>query len=117
MKKEWLSDIIKNGTLVDNQSFKVVDSVFQKTFYNEAIELKQRAKGEQKYKFRMNDQVWWFINETSLSINSQFLTNLKKNVVHFNQNEYEHNTDDNFINTSGYNEYNFSLQTGRSEER
>lgn len=57
------------------------------------------------------NEIWKFINSVSRDI-AQPLEDKDKNLVLFNDENYEHNTDDKFLSISGTDEKNFSLQTG-----
>lgn len=112
--EKWLSDIIKDGTLVDNQSFKVNEGLFQKNAYNQEIRLNARRKGEHVKFWNDNEAVWWFLSSSSEEINKNLIARQSESLVLFNNQDYEHNTDDNFLNISGYNAYNFSLSTSNT---
>lgn len=110
--ENWLSNIIKNGTLVDNQQYVVRDRVLLSTAYNFEIRLKERIGSQRKYDYRMNDKVWWFLLENTQAVNTQLTNSKESNITLFNEKEYEHNSDDNFLNVSGFNPYNFTAQSG-----
>lgn len=104
----WLFDIIKNNTLVDNQTYKVGDRVFSNQRLKEPIKLASAGRKTQaKHKDLL---IWDFLFNTSSEVKN--LLNKDNNVVLFNAKEYENNTDDDFIQISGKNIDNFTLKTG-----
>lgn len=104
----WLFDILKNNTLVDNQTYQVTERVFSNQRLKESINLASAGRRTQaKHK---DDLIWDFLFNTSSHL-KQFLS--KDNpVVLFNTKEYENNTDDDFIEVHGRNIDNFTLKTG-----
>ena len=60
------------------------------------------------------DKIWNFINSVSHNITETLGDKDKRSeaLILFNNEEYEHNTDDLFISVSGTDEKNFTLQTG-----
>ncbi len=110
--ENWLSNIIKNGTLVDNQHYNVCDGLLLSTGYNSEIRLKARAKREHTKIWNDNESVWWFLFENTSIINAQLTKKEELKLVLFNEKEYEHNSDDNLLTVTGYNAYNFSAQSG-----
>jgi 5-methylcytosine-specific restriction endonuclease McrBC regulatory subunit McrC len=110
--ENWLSNIIKNGTLVDNQHYAVRDGLLSATAYNLEIKLKYRAKREHRRYWNDNEAVWCFLLENTQTINTQLAKSRESKIVLFNQKEYEHNSDDDFLKVSGYSPYNFSANTG-----
>jgi 5-methylcytosine-specific restriction endonuclease McrBC regulatory subunit McrC len=110
--EEWLSNIVKNGTLVDNQQYIVRDGLLLSTKYNSDIRLKERIVSQRKYDCRLNDKVWWFLLENTQAVNTQLSNSKESKLTLFNEKEYEHNSGDNFLNVSGSNAYNFTAQSG-----
>lgn len=110
--ENWLSNIIKNGTLVDNQRYYVDDGILLSTGYNQEIRLRARLKGEHIKSWNDNESVWWFLLENTQIINDQPSNEPESKLILFNQHEYEHNSEDKFLEVSGYNPYNFSAQSG-----
>jgi 5-methylcytosine-specific restriction enzyme subunit McrC len=110
--EKWLSDIIKNGTLVDNQQYAVRDGLFESTKYSPEIRLKVKANREHTKVRNNNEAVWRFLLENTKIINTQLSDYKDSKIVLFKQKEYEHNSDDHFLKVSGYNPYNFTAYTG-----
>jgi 5-methylcytosine-specific restriction endonuclease McrBC regulatory subunit McrC len=110
--ENWISNIIKNGTLVDNQQYFVRDGLLMSTGYNSEIRLKAKAPGEHKKSWNDNESVWWFLIEKTQAINTQLSEDKESKLVFFNEKEYEHNSDNDFLSVSGYNPYNFTARSG-----
>ncbi|WP_055448547.1 5-methylcytosine restriction system specificity protein McrC [Lacinutrix mariniflava] len=110
--ENWLSNIIKEGTLVDNQQYFVSDGLLTSTNANLQIRLKAKAKREHTKVWNDNESVWWFLLENTKAVNTQLSNSKDSNITLFNEKEYEHNSDDDFFKVSGYNAYNFSAQSG-----
>jgi len=122
-RKEWLFDIIKDGTLVDNQSY----SINQGTLTNgwrlrEPITLNAKSKGQRTKPHNDESAIWRFLNSVSRDVEETLAISSKpKNdntkkwadaLILFNDEDYEHNTDDGFIDVTGTDARNFKLNTG-----
>ena len=108
----WLFDVIKNGTLVDNQIYTVRDGVLDNRRLDASIKLKKRANGQWINPQNDDQKVWQFINSVSTDVNDALMTRGPDALVLFNDSEYEHNTDDTLLRVSGVNVANFTLTTG-----
>jgi 5-methylcytosine-specific restriction enzyme subunit McrC len=110
--KDWLFNILKNNTLVDNQTYRVDDGVMSNHRFSEPICLHQRGYN-QRYN-RCNDEsaIWQFLNTTNREVQHLFLNDKNKALVLFNNRDYEHNSEDNFIDLSGIDCMNFTMKTG-----
>ena len=108
----WLFDVIKNGTLVDNQIYTVRDGVLHNRRLDASIKLKKRANGQWINPQNDDQKVWQFINSVSTDVNDALMTRGPDALVLFNDSEYEHNTDDTLLRVSGVNVANFTLTTG-----
>lgn len=109
---EWLFDILKNSTIVDNQTYNMNYGVMTNFRFNEALHLSWRESG-QHYKAHNNeDAIWSFLNSTHLELHDIFKRIKDKAIVLFNERDYEHNSEDDFINLSGIDCKNFTLKTG-----
>lgn len=108
----WLFDVIKNGTLVDNQIYTVRDGVLHNRRLDASIKLKKRANGQRINPQNDDQKVWQFINNVSTDVNDALMTRGPDALVLFNDSEYEHNTDDTLLRVSGVNVANFTLTTG-----
>ena len=65
----WLFDVIKNGTLVDNQIYTVRDGVLHNRRLDASIKLKKRANGQWINPQNDDQKVWQFINSVSTDVN------------------------------------------------
>lgn len=108
----WLFDVIKNGTLVDNQTYTVQDGILHNRRLDVPIKLNKRTNGQRYYPHNDDQAVWAFINRVSTDINDVLMTRSADTLVLFNDSEYEHNTDDTLLRVSGVNVANFTLTTG-----
>ena len=107
-----LRNIIKDGTLKDNQVYQV------KNDGNESILTNSRLQ-EQKFKLqkvrkgkKRQDKVWDFLNKISRIDVKKIRKDNPFAFILFNDEEYEHNTDDRLINVRGTDAWKFSLKTG-----
>lgn len=108
---KWLYDILRDSTLVDNQVYQADNGIFKNSRLQD-FQLNKRGKGEW-FNHKNNEQaIWSFLNKTSREIQKLFLTNKNKALVLFNEKEYEHNSEDNFIDVQGTDCRNFTLKTG-----
>lgn len=109
--KEWLFNILKNNTLVDNQIYQVDDGIFKNRRLKEPIALLKREYNQRNKSFNNEQAIWQFLNQTNREIQKLFLTDKNKALVLFNNRDYEHNSDDNFIDINGIDCMNFTLKT------
>ena len=93
-----LSDIIKDGTLVDNHEYAVKDDEF--------TVIKGKYKEPQKLLKEDSEPVYKFLTQIN-NINVD-----KNTVILIKDEEYEHNTNDRLINVRGTDPWNFTLTTG-----
>lgn len=110
--REWLFNILKNNTLVDNQIYQTDDGILKNYRLAESITLKRREHGQRYYNSNNEPAIWKFLNETNREIQQLFLTDKNKALVLFNNRDYEHNSEDNFIDVNGIDCMNFTLTTG-----
>ncbi|WP_320112042.1 5-methylcytosine restriction system specificity protein McrC [Draconibacterium orientale] len=110
--QDWLYNILKNNTLVDNQIYNVTDGLFTNNRLPEPITLNRRQSGQWNYPWNNETAIWHFLNVTNREIKEVLTKNRDKLIVLFNDKDYEHNSTDNFIEVSGVDSMNFSLQTG-----
>ena len=109
--EEWLYNIIKNGTLVDNQSYVIEQGVVSNCRIGEPLILKSRGWKERKGPWNDEDGIWFFLNDVSREI-AKKIRDKENCLILINDEEYEHNTDDNFFDVKGMNARNFILNTG-----
>lgn len=101
----WLFDIIKNGTLVDNQSYLVNQGILTNRRLGESITLSTKSKRQWTY-------IWHFLNSVSRDVEKTLNDNIADTLILFNDEDYEHNTDGGFIGVTGTDARNFNLNTG-----
>jgi len=112
MEKKWLFDILKDNTLVDNQTYFANGGIFTNHRLKENIELDIRGNYQKWYPHNDENGLWHFLNTTNRKINESLQNNENTSVVLFNSKDYEHNTDDKFIDVSGIGCRDFTLRTG-----
>lgn len=108
---EWLYNILKNNTLVDNQIYDVTNGVFQNHRLSEPFVLNRRQSGQWNYSWNNEGDIWKFLNTTNRDIQELLSKNREKSLVLFNDRNYEHNSNDDFIEVSGIDCMNFTLKT------
>ncbi len=109
---KWLFYILKDNTLVDNQVYRADDGVFTNHRLIESVHLDSLQKGCHNKPWNDEKKIWNFLNTTGRAINRVLLEKRDKAVVLFNDKEYEHNSDDDFIQIAGIDCRNFNLTTG-----
>lgn len=109
---KWLSDILKDGTLKDNQFYLAKDAKLSNYRFNESIDLNKRGRGKKNSRNNL-EAVWAFLN-SEVNILNEILKNknFQRKLVLITEGDYEHNTEDPFAIISGVDAMNFSLQTG-----
>ncbi len=105
-----LFDFIKDGYLVDNQHYLFSDQKVQNNRLDSGEITFDKPPRRRKY---YEDEIWSSINTVSRNIEKILKDKDKRSdaLVLFNNEEYEHNTDDGFISVSGP-ATNFTLDTG-----
>ena len=107
----WLFDIIKDGTLVDNQSYSVNHGLLTNRRLNESITLS--TKSDRKTRpYHKEHEIWKFLNSVSRDVEKTLNANIDDAIILFNDENYEHNTDGSFIGLTGTDARNFTLNTG-----
>lgn len=107
----WLFDIINNGTLVDNQAYLVNQGILTNRRLTEPIQLKTKEFRQREKAFNNESAIWHFLNSVSRDIEKTLNENIANALVLFNDEDYEHNTDDGFISVTGTDARNFTLNT------
>lgn len=109
----WLADILKDGTLKDNQFYQAKDNILSNRMFKSDIALDDH-KHRQTYTPNNDlNGVWNFLNSQILELNNILQSpSTKKELILINRSEYEHNSEDPFAKINGLNARNFSLQTG-----
>ncbi|MFC1137066.1 restriction endonuclease [Pasteurella multocida] len=99
-----LFDIIKDDTLVDNQSYSADNVIL-----SNSRELLRKLEGS-RYNAQNNEQkIWNFITAISRDLSAERLT---QSLVFLDKDYYEFNQDSFFINVMGRDAGNFTLNTG-----
>lgn len=109
---KWLYDILRDNTLVDNQIYQIDDGIFKNNRLEKHFHLNRRGHKQWNKVFNNEQAIWFFLNETNREIQKLLLANKNKALVLFNNREYEHNSDDNFIDVQGVDSMNFTIKTG-----
>ena len=109
-----LFHFIKDGYLVDNQNYLFSDRKVQNHRLGDGGITFDARPGRRTKPEHYEDKIWNFINSVSRDIEVVLKDKDKRSdaLVLFNNEEYEHNTDDRFISVSGTNATNFTLDTG-----
>jgi 5-methylcytosine-specific restriction enzyme subunit McrC len=110
--KDWLFNILKNNTLVDNQTYRVDNGVMSNHRFSEPICLHQSGHGQKNNICNDESAIWQFLNTTNREVQHLFLNDKNKALVLFNNRDYEHNSEDNFIDLSGIDCMDFTMKTG-----
>lgn len=110
--REWLFNILKNNTLVDNQTYRVDDGIMNNHRFLEPFVLRRREPGQWNCNYNNENAIWHFLNTTNREIQNLFLNDRDNALVLFNNREYEHNSEDSFIDLSGIDCMNFTMNTG-----
>lgn len=108
----WLFNIIKNGTLVDNQSYVVNQGILTNRRLGKSIALNTKSKGQWTYPHNNEFDIWHFLNSVSRDVEKMLNGNIADALILFNDEDYEHNTDGGFIGVTGTDARNFNLNTG-----
>lgn len=108
----WLFNIIKNGTLLDNQSYLVDHGILTNRHLREPIILSAKSKGQWTYPNNDESAIWHFLNSVSRDVKRSLNDNIADTLTLFNDGDYEHNTDGCFVGVTGTDARNFNLTTG-----
>ncbi len=106
---KWLYHILQDGTLKDNQTYFIADNKFR--YKHLKYELNQRQPRQQKKCWNDNEKIWHFLEYVNNEINRLIQDSTSKNLILFNNKEYEHNTNDNLIDLKGSSIHHFTLNT------
>jgi 5-methylcytosine-specific restriction enzyme subunit McrC len=109
---QWLFNILKDNTLVDNQYYRVSDGMLNNIRLSQPIRLNRRSHGQWWQPWNDENAIWEFLNTTSEELANLFANKTQNSIVLFNNLEYEHNTEDSLIDISGINCMNFTMKTG-----
>ena len=110
--EKWLVDILNNDTLVDNQTYSADDGVMSNRRFTEPISLARKKPGQRNNAGNAEASIWYFLTTTGREIKNLLRSDKSKSLVLFNNSDYEHNSDDSFIDISGTDCMNFTLNTG-----
>lgn len=106
MESAWLYNLLKDGTIVDNRSYRAAEGIFSewgvpKHTLNEGL-------GYSSYEWKNEGAIWKFLTKLADTDYSQ----ISKGNVFLRQGLYEHNTNDPLIQVHGSDTRNFRLETG-----
>lgn len=114
MDNKWLFDVIKDGTLRDNQSYSAKEGSFKNN--RSGVKFGLREKGKYKrHRIQTKEwDIWVFLNSISGDIKKVLGNKNKRSdaFVLFNEEEYEHNAGESLVKISGHNHRSFNLTTG-----
>jgi len=108
--QEWIFNILKNGTLVDNQLYQTKGGILYNNRLQEPVKLKKRESGQWKYDYNDENKIWKFLNNVDRDV-KELLEKRDRPIVLFGNREYEHNSEENFLEVSGLDCLNFTLKT------
>lgn len=111
-KEKWLFNILRDNTLVDNQIYRADDGVFSNRRLKEPVPLAKKQSGQWSKPWNQSLEIWRFLNKVNREVQQKLQFDKQHALVLFNNKEYEHNTEDNFIEVSGVDSRNFTLKTG-----
>ena len=106
----WLYDILRNGALVDNQTYQAKDEALENRRWPEPKRLERAARRTQPRHKEWD--IWQFLVQTSREVSESLRSRPVDSIVLFNDGDYEHNTADDFITLHGSDAFNFQLTTG-----
>lgn len=111
MLSRRLFDILKNGTLVDNQSYLIREGILNNRRID-PVQLLFREGSQHRRVWNNEYEIWNFLYSVSRDIEKELKKENSEALVLFNDKDYEHNTEGGFITISGTNAKNFVLNTG-----
>lgn len=106
----WLYDILRNGTLVDNQTYLARNEALDNRRWPEPKRLEKAARRTQPRHKEWD--IWQFLVQTSQEVSESLRSRPMDSLVLFNDGDYEHNTTDDFVTLHGSDAFNFQLTTG-----
>ena len=106
----WLFDLIKNGTLVDNQCYQVRQGVVTNGRLG-SIQLRSRVR-QRKSPCNNEKDIWNFLNSVSCETEKALSDNSRDVLVLFNDEYYERGADVALVSVTGTDARNFTLNTG-----
>lgn len=108
----WLYDILRDGTLVDNQSYEAREGVLTNRRLEFPLVLAQR-EGRKRHTLQNNTKcIWEFMYAASQVLEKARSQEGGESLVLFNEEEYVHNSEDSLLDLQGTDARNFILRTG-----
>lgn len=107
---KWLYDILKDGTLVDNQVYRVGGGILQNSLLGD-IQLHTLAKGKHSRIYNENGVNWQFLHDQVKKINQHTQRTQASGLILFGDEGYEHNWDGPAFTLYGHAWQDFQLQT------
>ena len=108
----WLYNILRDGTLLDNQTYWAKDGTFTNQRFKTPFVLEQRGYRAWEQFWNNDAQIWHFLNCASVEVSESLKSLSTDSIVLFNEREYQHNTSDEFMSLHGTDARNFCLATG-----
>lgn len=106
MGKEWLSHIVSNGSLRDNQVYAVSKGSFTNLISDTSTDI-YSAPIKKRASYQKNELVWGFLKKAE-----EILEGKKSDAFTFRHHEYEHNSEDPLITVKGFEWSSGTIQTG-----
>ncbi|MGI0105609.1 5-methylcytosine restriction system specificity protein McrC [Salinimicrobium sp. WS361] len=107
MESKFLTEILASGDIVDNQEYLASGHILRNHRLGE-IELKEPYRVNNAEFYR---RAFEFLGRDVVKVNEKIKRN-KDEIFLFGSKDYEHNSDDPFINFTGFNRGNFKIKTG-----
>lgn len=105
----WLFDILKDGNLVDNQTYSATAGVISSRRMPPTELDEARKRTQLRHRER---EIWEFLAESARKVGNLQGQQSRDSVVFFNDGDYEHNTDDPLFQLIGAGPRDFVLKTG-----
>lgn len=106
-----LSDILKKEILVDNQCYLTDNGIMTNGRLPAPITLESKEKAHKGGITKNERDAWFFLNSISHQLEHARHQPQASSLIYFGDNEYEHNTDNSFLDISGKDALNFRLTT------
>ncbi|MFC2176187.1 restriction endonuclease [Bacteroidota bacterium] len=114
MKTVWLVDLLADGTVLDNQNYHIREGVIDNQRLSSGpILVQSKPPGSKRTRpEHYGDAIWNFLLTINTDVKSALESSSESQLLLFNSKEYEHNTEDGFLDVYGVDCENFQMQTG-----